>query len=305
MSNTLHFPETNPLRFAITNWKSRNADDRKDQRFRDFSIPYGKDRYFQPWQTNNVIRFQFKSSFDTNLAVLKNYDTGDTVLGELLDIPVQWPENILAYWSDGTLMKWPGTASNLTTLSITDDVKQITGSFTLDGVAEGDYYLEVTGSHTDGETYTAVSEPINIKATQEGTILIRWWNNSVFAGVDWTNGDVFEMRVKGWFNKKVPSHTYELARNALRGIIPVGASKDNFRELKIWDKVPDWVVHKLNEIGQHQNIMINGVKVGFIEPMEAEVISDTHLWVPSPKMDVAVDDSSYSNKLESLTRVSA
>lgn len=305
MSSTLYFPNTNPVRLAITSWKNRNSDDVAFQRFRDFSQPYGKDLYFQPWQKDDVLRFQFDSSFDVNLAQLKDYDTDAVVLGELLDLPVQWSDGTVASWSGGSAMKWPGTASNLTTLYEEGGVKKIAGLFLLDTVQEGKYYLEISGSHTDGETYVATSEPLEIKTTQERTAKLTWWNNSLFAGVDWREGGTFEMRVKGWFNNTQPVHTFSIARNALQKLLPMATTKANYRELKIWDRVPLWVVQKINEIGQHQNVLINGVEVGFSEQMPGEVINDRFLWVKGPSVSVEVESESYQNKLESLTRVSA
>lgn len=267
MSEVLSFSNANPVRMVITSWQSRNASDRDYQMFRDFSLP-GFDSYMQPFLNTDTLKIQFDSSFDTtNTVALKNYLTGATVnSGAATEI------------DDRTTYKvWE---------------KAITIS-SLDGL----YYIEVTGTDSDTETYTAVSEPLEIRPSLCNTVLMVYSGDETSFGIDYENSAIeFNMRVPAFFRRTANSYEANQFEDSGGNIDLISAKATRVRVLKAATQIPQWVIEKVNLALSHDNCSIDGVDVSSGNTWPFELLSDRKLWAePEADITLASGASSYLN----------
>lgn len=251
MSATLKYSPANPLRMVITSWANRNANDKEYKRFREYSFP-GFDSYFQPFLQTDTLTIQWQSSFSTNTATLKNYKTGATVSSPTV-----------------TLIATRSTYSVYqTTINISS----------LDGL----YYLECTGS-TGGDTYTAVSEPFEVRPTFCNTVLLNYRNSETAFGVDYNNSDVqFNLRVYAFFHKEADEKEQEVFTDTGNDRSLISSRITQAREFKLSVLTPDWVIKKINIALSHDTVSIDGLDVSGNQAfLPFSQISNKALWSES------------------------
>lgn len=267
MSAILTFSNANPVRIAITAWVGRNANDREYKFFNEFSLP-GFDSFFQPFLNTDILTIQFDSSFDlTNVVTLKNYYTGATI-------------------NTGAATE----KDNRTTYKVLEKAISITG---LDGL----YYVEVTGTDADTETFTARSEPLSIKPTQCNTVKLEYHNDDAAFGIDYENSTVeFDLRVPAFFNRTADSAEIELFKDSGGNSSLISAQGTRIRVLKASELLPQWLIEKVNLALLHDNVQIDGVSVSSEQQWPYELISDRKLWAePEANIILACGSSSYIN----------
>jgi hypothetical protein len=301
MSTTLNFPKSNPIRMVIREWVNRNPKNVDHLFFKEVSLP-SRDIYFQPWQQNDPIYFHFDSSFDENTVVLKVYRDGTEEIGDQISDPIQWRDGTLAYWRDNDLKEWVGATGNSTIISDEGTYKKREVQLFLNEVPEGKYYLEASGSHSDGRTYLAQSEPIEVKADHENSTKLMYWNAEPLGGIDFRSGVVMTMRVKGKFAAEVGVNENESVRNALREAFNIYSATDEAREL-VMLTCPIWQVDKVNRIADHDFVSIDDIQVVFDERIEMIPQSKEQLWVRVPRVVVPLQDASQVNRHYSTERI--
>lgn len=267
MSAILTFSNANPVRMVITAWQNRNANDREYQFFREFSLP-GFDSFFQPLLDTDTIRVQFDSSFDNPHVVnLKNYYTDATI-------------------STGN----PTERSDMTTYKVWEKTITLAG---LDGV----YYVEVTGSDTDTETFIARSEPILVGTSQCNTVNLKYYNDDTAFGIDYTNSNTqFDIRVPAFFNRTADTAEREIFKDSGGNTSLVSAQGTRTRVLKAKELLPQWFIEKVNIALLHDNVEIDDVAVSADQSWPYELISDRQLWAePEASIILASGSSSYIN----------
>ena len=267
MSAVLSFSNANPLRMVITAWISRNAEDREYQFFREFSKP-GFDSFFQPFLNTDILTVQFDSSFDaTNVIALKNYYTGATInTGAAVEI------------------------DDRTTYKVWEKVISIAA---LDGL----YYVEVTGTDADTETYTARSEPIEIRPSLCYTVKMEYYGDESSFGIDYENSSVqFDLRIPAFFNRTADTIDQESFTDTGGNKSLISAKGTRSRILKASQLIPQWLIEKVNIALIHDNCEIDDVAVTAEQSWPYELLSDRQLWSePEAAIILASGSSAYLN----------
>ncbi len=267
MSAILTFSNANPLRMVITSWLNRNANDREYQFFREFSKP-GFDSFFQPFLNTDILTVQFDSSFDTtNVVKLRNYYT-DVVINTGAAIEID----------------------DRTTYKVWEKAISISG---FDGL----YYVEITGTDADTETYTARSEPIEIRPSMCETVKIEYYNDDSAFGIDYENSSVqFDLRVPAFFRRTADTVDYEPFNDSGGNRSIISAAGTKTRILKASQLIPQWLIEKVNIALMHDNCEIDDVSVSANQMWPYEVVSDRQLWAePDIAIILASGSSAYMN----------
>ena len=249
MSAILSFSRANPVRMVITSWLNRNANDRECQFFRDFSSPHF-DSFFQPFLNTDILTIQFDSSFDaTNVVTLKNYKT-DAII------------------NTGAATE----KADKTTFKVFEKAISIAA---LDGL----FYVEVTGTDADTETYTARSEPLFISGDECNTIKLEYFNDNNAFGIDYENSTVqFDIRIPALFNRTSDTAERELFKDSGGNVDLISSKGTKIRVLKAVQLIPQWLIEKVNIILLHDNVKIDDVEVSSDQSWPYELISDRQLW---------------------------
>jgi len=267
MSAILSFSNANPLRMVITSWLNRNANDREYQFFNEFSQP-GFDSFFQPFLNTDVLTVQFDSSFDlTNVVALKNYYTDATI-------------------NTGAASQ----IADMTTYKVWEKVISISG---LDGL----YYVEATGTDADTETYTARSEPLEIRPSLCHIIKLEYYNDDSAFGIDYENSSVqFDLRIPAYFRRTADTVAHEPFTDSGGNRSIVSATGTRTRILKASQLLPQWLIEKVNLALIHDNVEIDDVAVSADQAWPYELISDRQLWSePEAAIILASGSSDYLN----------
>ncbi len=267
MSAILAFSNANPVRMVITSWLNRNANDREYQFFRDFSSPHF-DSFFQPFLNTDILTVHFDSSFDaTNVVTLKNYYTDGVInTGAAIEI------------------------DDRTTYKVWEKAISIVG---LDGL----YYVEITGTDADLETYTARSEPLSIGPTQCNTVKLEYFNDDVAFGIDYENSSLeFDIRIPAYFNRTADAIERELFEDSGGNSSLISAKGTRTRVLKASELIPQWLIEKVNIALLHDNVEIDDVAVSSDQSWPYELISDRQLWAePEANIILASGSSTFIN----------
>ncbi len=268
MSAILTFSNANPVRMVITAWINRNANDREYKFFNEFSLP-GFDSFFQPFLNTDILTIQFDSSFDaTNVVSLKNYYTDAVVYG-----PVAATEK-----------------ADKTTYKVFEDAITIVG---LDDL----FYVEVTGTDADTETYTARSEPLSISGSHCNTVKLEYFNDDVAFGIDYENSTVeFDIRIPAFFNRTADAAERELFEDSGGNSSLISSKGTRTRVLKASELIPQWLIEKVNIALLHDNVEIDDVAVSSDQSWPYELISDRQLWAePEASIILASGSSTFIN----------
>ena len=271
MSAILSFSNANPLRMVITSWISRNANEREYKFFNAWSMPKF-DSFFQPFLNTDILTVHFDSSFDaTNVVALKDYTDDSTVN--------------------------TGAASEIddrTTYKVWEKAVSISG-------LAGLYYVEVTGTDADAETYTARSEPLEIRASMCNTVKIEYYGNSTSFGIDYDNSTVqFDLRVPAFFNRTADATQRDIFKDSGGNTSLISSLGTRYRILKASQLLPQWLIEKVNIALLHDNVEIDDVAVTADQSWPYELISDRQLWAePEAPIMLASGSSSYINAHDS------
>ncbi len=267
MSAILSFSQAQPLRMVITSWVSRNANDREYQFFREFSQP-GFDSFFHPWVNTDIMTVVFDSSFDaTNVVKLKNYYT-DAEISSAAAVEID----------------------DRTTYKVWEKAISISG---LDGL----YYVECSGTDADTETYTARSEPLEIRPSMCNTVKMEYYGNSTSFGIDYDNSSVqFDLRVPAFFRRTADPTESEIFKDSGGNTSLISSQGTRTRILKASQLIPQWMIEKVNIALLHDNVEIDDVAVSADQSWPYELISDRQLWSePEAPIMLASGSSSYIN----------
>lgn len=270
MSAILTFSNANPLRMVITSWQNRNPNDREYQFFNEFSLP-GFDSFFQPFLNTDILTVQFDSSFDlTNVVALKNYYTDATI-------------------NTGAAAEIDDRAS----YKVWEKVISIAG---LDGL----YYVEITGTDADAETFTARSEPLEISPSVCNNVKLEYYNDDTAFGIDYENSSVqFDMRVPAFFNRIDDDAETKLFKDSGGNTSIVSSQGTKMRVLKANQLLPQWIIEKVNIALLHDNVEIDDVAVSADKQWSYNTISDRALWAePEASIILASGSSNYINQHE-------
>lgn len=275
-ANVLTFSRANPARIVIRSWINRNANDMEYLFFREFSNPR-HDAYFQPFLQTDTLIIQFDCSFDTNVtAKLMNYYTG---------AQVETSGNLVGFEKiDNTTYQVYEYEYNISAL-------------------DGRYYLEITGSDSGGQSFTAQSEPFQVYTAVCNAPLFEYYNYEAAFGVDYRTGITFNMRVPAYFDAVADETEIETYQDSGGAMGVVEANVTDQRVLKATEQLPQWVIQKVNRALAHDYCTINGVRVQAKTVWPFELIAKNYLW-GEPEVVVPLA-SGYSNQLnvhDSATR---
>ena len=242
MSEIIRFNEANSIRIVITDWTGSNAsrlsNDKSFKLFKDYSQPHS-DAYFHLYdKDDDTLRVQFDSSFDTtNVLKVKEYFSGTE-------------------------------AQTPTSLEIIDsgDYGVIESEIDISILTNGKYYLEITGTDSDGSTYTAKSEPFEVVSESCNTLKIEYYNNEPAFGMNYRTGITPSFRVPGRFNAPANFSETEPYTDSGGNRSKISATITKARQLELGNEsnpngVPDWLIEKLNIALDHDFCSINALEV--------------------------------------------
>lgn len=125
-------------------------------------------------------------------------------------------------------------------------------------VLPGKYKLIMKGS-MDGSTYEATSEPIDLRPSHKGTVLVSWKNIDNNYGIDYTTGIEHVIRFAGKFFERTSAGQKETHRDSKNRLIKVSAWKQRRVKLEAW-RLPPWVHERLELAFDHDYFTVNGVE---------------------------------------------
>lgn len=235
-----HIPLLNPVRFRGS---------LVDQYYSD-AIPFFeyKHEHFQPWQHGDTIRVQFSVSTDfvdisaPETWVTLNSCTHDVVAGSFIPEVVRFVS---------------GMTYNYTFVM---NVPAVTGY----------YFIKIKLPDTTLTSYYYwYSEGLNIKATHEGTVLLKYTCDGVFHDMYFEypslNNIEFYHRFKGGFKSKdiTPSSVSNIFADQSHSMTILSAIPYNVKKLTIGDNygIPNYEIDFLNRAFCCETITIDGVSV--------------------------------------------
>lgn len=177
--------------------------------------------YFQKWQTDDIIKLQFRSNFT--------------------------PINIAVIDCSGVTISTHAATKKVTNL-VDDALDTYETSIPLAGL-EGVYYLLLTAGTSTNQSQL-ISEPLYIAETIEHSILLTYFNTENVQDVIFDTGIEFTFRVEGFVTALTPGfkdtlYQDQVLDNVLLNSIP-------FRQFKFMIGgeygVPDWIIDKVNRI---------------------------------------------------------
>lgn len=132
-------------------------------------------------------------------------------------------------------------------------------------VANGFYYLEIIGSDQAGNFITAVSEPIDIKASHPNTVLIEYSNADNCFDMSWETGFIGVLRVDALIgHKRITGGERSVVRNGRYDIIKTDAKKSRILTFEVF-MIPPYLQEKLGCIFDLDTYYINKVQYQSVE----------------------------------------
>lgn len=264
MSGIIRFSDANPVRIVVMSFAGRNSLDKSFNLFKDYSLP-NKDVYFQPVIQNDVMKVQFASSFGTNVATVKTYAGSTVATPTITEV------------SDFTTYKYFEFTVNTSALS-------------------GKYYLEITGSHPDTQTYSARSEPFEVR-TYCNLLRFEYYNYEPAFDVDYRSGIVMYFNAIGLFNATQNSQTTSSFMDSAGVMTKINHIITRQRTLKIITLTPEWVIEKINLALAHDVCKINGQLVTAGNALDYSPLNQFYLY-SEPSAIITL--SSGSERLRNL-----
>lgn len=301
MSTVLNFSKANPVRIIRTAFEGLNYHDSDNLLFHEFSKPYNRS-WCQPFQQNDIVYFQFESSFDNNTIELVNYKTGEVVVTDSGEDPVEYEDGVDALFEDGTTIEYQGSVGSSTeVINVQSTYNVLEGYYALT-VPEGVYYFRGYGSNdSTSETYEIESELIEVRNVWKNSCKIKYYSFEPNFGIDWRSQAVFEFRLLGDFMKITDQNTVENVLDANTDWTKVRDFITQGRLLELYEQVPAWYAQKINMILSMDYVTIDDTRVISLESPSFEYQNQGMAWVqPSWALNLAEND--YINRHDSSVR---
>lgn len=224
------YPDLNPIKMVLINpvqlpqYLTRHLE---DYRFHEQQHPDEGEEfkwYDQPWQSSDIIPFQFESNFDPiQIDLVDCYDVAWNTLNAAQKMENKWEPGKYVYEA---LMD-------------------------ISAVPEGRYWVKMTfGSEV------MISEPMMIKAKHPSTIRYDYKHKRFHGDVIFETGIVFCFRVKGRLGKLIPGSKDTVYED--EPLNPTLLTSRPFRTFPLMHKnIPDWVVDRINLIWTCSDVLVD------------------------------------------------
>lgn len=236
MDNYLLIPELNPLFFVdkdrsiLPQYHTKFSDQFLDEESRKKWQGYG--RYFQKWQTNDIIELQFMS----NVA----------------------PITINLYNCKGLRARAPLIFTQKQRNRFIPEVFIYEASLALNGLPRGRYQAEITIG--DPVVATLQTDWLDIAEDWPDSVLMEFTNSFYYGDTIFGTGYSPSFRVEGWFKKLPPSSKDEIYTDQVLNQRMIYSDPFSVQKFIIGPTigVPDWTPEKLNWILGCDELFIDG-----------------------------------------------
>lgn len=126
-------------------------------------------------------------------------------------------------------------------------------------VPDGEYFIIIRAFNAPdaGSEKIAISEPIDVRTTHEGTVLIKGRNEDNAFGMTWTTGIQTILRIPGHFgHRRTPGGERSISRNSDYSVIKINAKKTRVLLLQVWS-LPPYLHEKLNVLCDCDSLSVN------------------------------------------------
>lgn len=252
MDNYLYIPELNPIIFYDTT--RANLPKYFTNHFENWMFPerlylwQQREDYHQIWQTTDIIKLQFESTFDPIIVKLVDqYGIARITLPALIGLPNQY---------------LPGTYAFEISMSLA-------------GLPKGCYRLQIQAGIAGPNQKILISDKQYISNVQiKNSFLIEYKNSRYHNDVMFESGIVFQFRVHGNIGFLEPVRNDEKARDQ-----KYNPSLLNSRTSRQWPMffgdqfgLPDDIVNLLNEIWSCDNVRVDNKEFGIAGNFEFVVV---------------------------------
>lgn len=192
-----------------------------------------KENYFQKWQLNDTIALQCITNGLAPVQVQVYNDSGNVIdtfnLSQITDAAVNSP---LTLWQ---------------------------GSYSLNELSEGYYYLVLTAG-TGGTTTSFISEGLWVKETHENTLLFQYTNTRNRQATIFTSGFTPSFRVEGWLDDFDPQSKFTTFEDQPANIVLINGIPYEVHTLNVGDGsgIPDYIRRLLERIMLLSDVKIDG-----------------------------------------------
>lgn len=188
--------------------------------------------YKQKWQLDDIAKFQFKSDFTPIKMQVRDLDSKQIVLEQV-----------------SSILKVIGSDIYTQNQIAFDD-----GNFEEDG----NYQFEVIGG--DPGIITLISEPFQVKTEWCDTLLYKYWNNTNQSVYLWEIQDYVTFRCEGVIVFKTPASVRTVYTDQPQDQVTVKGDPYRVFDMYVGHEggFPNWVVDKLEEIIDQNNLEIDG-----------------------------------------------
>jgi len=236
-NNILWVPFLNPVKFVeaspttVPQYLFKHFDDYKfsDQLADQYWLQ--QDRYYQKFQTSDIMYFQFESNYD--------------------------PINIDLINLDGTRVATV-LAQNVRSNIYEAGLYVYQAQISLAAVPPGCYYLKLTAGSP--VLKTMISEPISIQVSHPSTVMIEYKNTRYHADIIFETGIQFGFRVEGGLINFQPGGKKSIYEDEKLNPTIITSKPYRVFDLEIGGShgVPEWVADKLNWIWSCNSVNVDG-----------------------------------------------
>lgn len=268
MANIFEFPHLNPVRFFLQSdityntstgsillgvfnpsWQNKRFDsDFLARMLRDW---VDQEKYLQPYQQSDVIKFQWSGSDSTS---------GNYVV-RLLDCEGRT-------YATQTHSQIAGTF---------DGLKVYECFIGCAVIPEGVYFIQIQHLQTGADVF-AISEPIHIKQSHERSMLIKYSNSYNAQNVKFNNNMNFLLRVHGFIGEMTPDANFHIYEDQPNNLELISGKANRTYQITIY-KSPEWIADKINRASICDSFDIDGIYLTRIEnaKFEAERVKNNPL----------------------------
>lgn len=141
---------------------------------------------------------------------------------------------------------------------------------------DGCYFIEATGQDVDKPTVTFQSDKFEVTDYLEDTILIEWYGNDSYDDkIHWVDLRQF-LRLNGDIEKLSPEQSKSIYDNSDYAPITLKSKPIRLATMYI-NKVPDWIMEKVNAALSHDEFYVNNVQYNTDELIEVTRLGNTQL----------------------------
>ncbi len=243
--NAIYIPFINPVKVydparAVTDtFLTPHFDDFE---FEERLLPWQTAKnFYQVWQTTDIIKMQFESTFDPIIVELVDeHDAAIITLPALIGLPNKYVANTWSY-----------------------EV-----SMSLATVTTGCWKLKVTAGSAGPSQKIFYSKWMFVsEETIPNTLLIEYWNTRFHEDVIFETGIKFQIRYYGFIGHLKPGRNMEVYKD--QKLNPAVLSNRTFRqfELSFGDEfgLPDDEIDRLNRIWSCNNVLVDNKSLAAIE----------------------------------------